>query len=314
MRSTLSQDRSERRTSRPGAVRRRDAAGRDAGRPRPPRRRRGGPGAEALRSLAVIGAVVAGALVIGATLEPAVVAEGELAPIVVPVAAAEAAGPAGEEQALVARPLLPDLQVLTPSGFYLIDQTASGGDKRLKFTTTIWNAGPGALEVRGRQHPRTAELVVYQMLHTPTGDVVPGGPVGTFRFDHRHGHLHLAAFARYELWSASEDGGLLELVAQNEKVGFCLMDNVEVDAGLIDVAKGVYPTDCRGEVQGISPGYGDVYVAQLYEQDLVIDGLPDGRYAVVNVANPDGAVAELDLENNVAVAYVRLSGGRVLPD
>ena len=46
----------------------------------------------------------------------------------------------------------------------------------------------------------------------------------------------------------------------------------------------------------------------------MIDGLPDGRYAVVNVANPDGAVAELDLENNVAVAYVRLSGGRVLPD
>lgn len=288
------------------------------------------------RPLRAAAALLAVSLLLGAVLTPG---EGERSPpppVVVPDAApvvpapevrvpvvpapdvpapervpARAYPPAGPEHALAARPSLPDLRVLEPSGLYLVDETASGGARRLKFTTTIWNAGPGPLEVRGHEDPATGELVVYQTLHTPSGDVVPGDQVGTFQFDHRHGHLHLAAFARYELWSLTEDGELDQVVARNDKVGFCLMDNVVVDEELVDETRGVYPVDCRGDVQGISPGYGDVYVAQLYEQDLVIDGLPDGRYALVNVANPDGAVAEASTENNAAMVYVRLSAGSV---
>jgi len=139
----------------------------------------------------------------------------------------------------------------------------------------------------------------------------PGDFVGTFQFDHRHGHLHLAGFARYELWSVGE-GQLTELVAQNEKVGFCLMDNIVVDEGM--AGEPVYPIDCEAEVQGISPGYGDVYVAQLYEQDIVISGLPDGRYALVNVANPERDILEADYENNVQTVYLTISGRRVIPD
>jgi hypothetical protein len=111
------------------------------------------------------------------------------------------------------------------------------------------------------------------------------------------------------------DDSLLELVAVNEKVGFCLMDNLLVDADLA-VGDGLarYPIDCHGDVQGISPGFGDIYVAELHEQDLVITGLPDGRYALVNIANPEGVIAETTTSNNSAQIYLILEGGTVRID
>lgn len=213
--------------------------------------------------------------------------------------------------ALAARRLLPDLQVLEPSGLYIADERSAGGDRRLKFTTTIWNAGPGPLEVRGHEDPMTGALTAMQVFHTLEGDVLEGELIGLFEFEHRHGHLHMAGFARYELWSLTPDDGLLELVALNDKIGFCLMDNIVVDESLVDEAWGPYPADCLGDVQGISPGFGDIYVAQLFEQDLVLDGLPDGRYALVNIANPDGDIEELRADNNSALTYVRISGNSV---
>ena len=207
--------------------------------------------------------------------------------------------------------LLPDLQVLEPSGLYLVDERASGGDRRLKFATTVWNAGPGPLEVQGRDDPVTGELTAVQVFHTSDGDVAEGDPVGLFEYEHRHGHLHLAALARYELWSVAPDGALLELVAANEKVGFCLMDNLVVDEALVDDARTPYPPDCEGDVQGISPGFGDIYVAELFEQDLVLDDLRDGRYALINVANAEERIEEARTDNNTSLAYVRINGDLV---
>lgn len=212
------------------------------------------------------------------------------------------------------QPLLPDLRVLEPSGLYIVP--AEGGDeRRLKFATVLWNAGPGLLEVHGSEDPSTGQLSVQQVLYGPTGLQIPGGTVGVFNFEHRHGHLHLSDFASYELWSADEDGNLLDLVAVNDKVGFCLMDNVLIDAELtIGDGEPKYPLECSGDVQGISPGYGDIYVAQLFEQDLVITGLPDGRYALINTVNPQGVIIETTTENNSAMVYLVLEGDEVRPD
>ncbi len=207
-------------------------------------------------------------------------------------------------------PVLPDLRVLPPSSLYIV-AASDTSERRLKFTTTIWNAGPGLLEVRGAEDPATGELTVRQVLYSADGREVPGDAVGTFDFEHRHGHLHLSGFARYELWTVAPDGALVELVAVNEKVGFCLMDNVLLDRELAVSAEPRYPIDCEGDVQGISPGYGDVYAAQLYEQDVVVTGLPDGRYALVNVANPEGVISEATLENNRSVVYLVLEGDSV---
>jgi hypothetical protein len=216
--------------------------------------------------------------------------------------------------AATAQPLLPDLQALPPSALYIVP-AGNGRETRLKFTTVIWNAGPGPLEVRGGEDPVSGELAVYQVLYTADGQAVPGEQVGEFDFEHRHGHLHLGDFARYELWSTAADGSLAELVAVNEKVGFCLMDNLLVDSELVTGdGQARYPSDCRGDVQGISPGYGDIYVGELYEQDLVITGLPAGRYALVNIANPAGVIMETTTRNNSALSYLILEGGTVRID
>lgn len=212
------------------------------------------------------------------------------------------------------QPLLPDLQVLAPSSLYVVAATDED-EKRLKFATVLWNAGPGMLEVHGSEDPATGELTVQQVLYGADGLQIPGGTVGMFDFEHRHGHFHLAEFASYELWSADTEGNLLELVAMNEKVGFCLMDNMLIDATLtVGDGEPKYPLECSGEVQGISPGYGDIYVAQLFEQDLVITGVPDGRYALINTVNPTGLIIETTTENNSAMVYLVLEGDTVRTD
>lgn len=230
-------------------------------------------------------------------------------PLHLVVAGAQGAPPPQPPQ-----PLLPDLQVLPPSSLYVVPATDED-EKRLKFATVLWNAGPGMLEVHGSENPTTGELTVQQVLYGVDGLQVPGGTVGMFDFEHRHGHFHLAEFASYELWSADKDGNLLELVAVNDKVGFCLMDNMLIDASLtVGDGEPIYPLECSGEVQGISPGYGDIYVAQLFEQDLVITGLPDGRYALINSVNPTGLIIEANTENNSAMVYLVLEGDEVRTD
>jgi len=231
---------------------------------------------------------------------------GELArPSVAPPAA-----PAARAAEARLRPddLAPDLRVLPPSDLYIVDDRDDGGSLRLKFTTVVWNDGEGPMEIRGSPIEGEA-LRVRQIVHRSGGGTREAGPVGRFDFEHRHGHVHLSSFARYELWSLDGDRPV-ERVATNQKVGFCLMDNLVVD----DVRaseEGSYDDGCDERVQGISPGWGDRYVAQLYEQDLVIDHVPDGRYRLVNVANPDGVLAEARLDNNVAAVDVVLEAGTV---
>lgn len=205
---------------------------------------------------------------------------------------------------------MPDLRVLPPSDLHVVDERSQGGSLRLKFTTVIWNDGEGPMEVWGDPSEDGESLAVEQVLLDEDGRKRPAGPVGSFDFEHRHGHLHLTSFARYELWTL--DGGTPgELVAENPKVGFCLMDNFVVD----EATAADDPTylGCEAEIQGISPGYGDEYVAQLYEQDLEIGGLPNGRYRLVNVANPDGELREARLDNNAAHIDVVLRDGTVTP-
>lgn len=203
--------------------------------------------------------------------------------------------------------LLPDLRIRPPSDVALIG-SRSGGTLRLKFTTLIWNDGDGPVEVRGSQNTET-ELQVVQYVHRENGMPLADRAIGEFDFEHRHGHLHLGGFARYELWSLDDEGRPIEIVARNAKVGFCLMDNVPVDA-LTAPSEPVYD-DCDAEVQGISVGYGDVYVAALYEQDLNVSHVPAGRYRLVNIANPDHAVRELDHSNNSAHRDMVISGESV---
>lgn len=208
---------------------------------------------------------------------------------------------------------LPDLEILEPYDIHTVGSQA-GGDLRLKFGTMIWNAGTGPLETRGARNPETEQLEVYQYLY-PRGEgkAQRGKRIGTFDYNHRHGHLHLQTFARYQLWSLGPQGKLREAVATNNKVGFCLMDIEPVDLERRNAATAPVYSGCRADIQGISVGYGDEYVAQLFEQDLDITNVPDGNYALVMTANPAGEIDEARYRNNTSAVMIALEDGALVP-
>jgi len=213
--------------------------------------------------------------------------------------------------------LLPDMQVFEPSDLHTVGSRAEG-NLRLKFTTLIWNAGRGPLETRGAKNPQTGALEVYQFVYSPEGRARRGRRVGTFNYNHRHGHLHFDNFARYELWSLDADGKPAEVVAHNRKIGFCLMDikhvasdRTHLQSGLMDQPGGPVYAGCREDVQGISVGWGDEYLSLLYEQDLELRGVPDGDYALVVTTNPEGTIEESSYDNNAATTYLTLAGETV---
>ena len=192
-----------------------------------------------------------------------------------------------------AEPLLPDLVAHPPSGVELVG-SRSAGTLRLKFTTRFSNQGNGPLEVRPEGDGELLQ-VVYSA--DPEAPLEMRPEVGRYLYEQQHGHLHIDTFARYELWSVDAEGGLVEAVVSNPKVGFCLLDAETLDPETTPVETRVY-WGCRSEVQGLSVGWGDLYTTQIAAQALNVSGLPTGRYALVNVINYQEKLLETRYDNN----------------
>lgn len=123
----------------------------------------------------------------------------------------------------------------------------------------------------------------------------------TFRFN---------VFATYQLRRFLRNGEVdysrRGLGATVDKISACITDHTRAreDASLAPV----YPK-CELYGQGLSPGWADVDTGAEPYQQLSLDGLSDGRYAVVVTVDPAGRVHEsADTDNTVEVA-VELSGG-----
>jgi hypothetical protein len=66
-------------------------------------------------------------------------------------------------------------------------------------------------------------------------------------------------------------------------------------------------------VQGISPGWADVYSARLADQVLDLpDGLADGTYCLHTEADPYRLLREVDPTDNAAVVTVQITGTTVV--
>jgi hypothetical protein len=137
--------------------------------------------------------------------------------------------------------------------------------------------------------------------------------VGQLRYvrspDHRH--WHLLGFDRYELRRA--DSG--DAVVADRKTGFCLGDRYPVRTRVVPAKprEPVYKSRCGlgqselfGVREGISPGYGDNYTANLEGQYLPLNGVRPGRYLLVHVANADHRLLESSYENNSASLLLRV--------
>ncbi len=217
--------------------------------------------------------------------------------------------------------LLPNLVTMR---FEDLQVVVSAGVKRLRFSNTVGNRGPGALELFPVKEDCDGDGVysddraAYQRPFIDTDDDgvfdrdvdAPGAPVavGCFFFHGEHDHWHLEDFARYELRVRVSTG---ERVALARKVSFCVRDSLAA----FDVPgqpATVYYGDChRSSTTGMSVGWADIYQGSLPGQSLNVTGLPDGRYCLVSTADPHGRLSETDQTDNVQTLRLRLHGNSV---
>lgn len=123
-----------------------------------------------------------------------------------------------------------------------------------------------------------------------------------------HGHWHFDSMARYALSPV----GSTTPVAENVKVSFCLRDNVVVPGDPSGQPQRYGQCDSRLSVQGISPGWADVYTADLADQTLDLpDGLAAGAYCLHTEADPLRLLDEVDATNNATVITVQIDGTSV---
>jgi Lysyl oxidase len=123
-----------------------------------------------------------------------------------------------------------------------------------------------------------------------------------------HGHWHFDAMARYSLTRQGEQSPLVA----SDKVSFCRRDNRETpSASPVKVAQ--HYGDCGPrKVQGISPGWADVYDTDLPDQHLALPAeLPEGAYCLHNEADPLELLLETDDSDNAAAIAVRIIGAEV---
>jgi hypothetical protein len=213
--------------------------------------------------------------------------------------------------------LLPNLRSLPPED---VEIRIADGQRQLWFTSIIANAGYGPAEVTpdklspcpsGQRH---ASQVLYRdsvrdARFDRAVDQKTTTRNGGCMLDHPgHGHWHFDAVARYALTRSADPSP----VVRSDKVSFCLRDNRETPSvSAVKVPR--HYGDCGPEkVQGISPGWADVYDTDLPDQHLVLPAdLPNGLYCLHNEADPLGLLLETDETDNPTVVAVRISGDRV---
>jgi hypothetical protein len=204
---------------------------------------------------------------------------------------------------------LPDLRTLPPSDLHLV-YNPSNGRKLVRFTNSVWNSGPGWFELLGRPNPEDDSIHVYQQVYADDDTPMEVVEIGMFIFHEQHDHWHLDDFALYEVRSLNIDSSFNNVVAGGNKLSYCLIDISRID---FDPPGREYPqrrqySTCLGDKQGLSPGWIDVYEHHLPGQWVDVTGLPDGIYALVTTANPDGVVKEADTHNNSGVTFFELKG------
>lgn len=186
----------------------------------------------------------------------------------------------------------PDMLALPPQSVYLQVQD---GRPTIRFTTSMANIGNGPLQVRAR--PEGDRTISTQEILDTRGNVVETAPTGVFERHPEHNHFHVDQVSRYELRQGSLTG---PIVALSAKVSFCLEDTVTFG----NRSYGRFYQQCTATLQGISPGWCDVYKSDVPGQELSVANLPRGEYYLVNLYDPSNKFRDADRSNHTA--WVRL--------
>lgn len=187
----------------------------------------------------------------------------------------------------------------------------------LRFSVSNLNDSAVPFELLGAPPRDTTRTAASQCVRFAGRACIEHREAGDFVFHPSHGHWHLNDYARYDLRALTPEGAPdmrpEGLVATGGKVSFCLIDYARPrDARPVTEdpfdSTGFYHA-CIGLFQGISPGWADIYEYPLEGQQIVIDGVPDGRYAIVVTVDPDGRLHESDRSDNVSSRTIEIWDG-----
>lgn len=223
------------------------------------------------------------------------------------VALGATAGPAS-----AAQQLFPDLKTLPPRSLHLsrADVAYDGGgpvDNVLRFSNTVWNAGPGTLQLHGHIDSETKRGAAYQRVFDTAGGYVDYPEGGDFYYHPVHHHFHLDGWGRYELWKRADyeawlAGARAAAVTpmKGSKISSCALDDEFVAElpgsppfGRFEFS-GCSP-DSHGDLaEGLAPGWGDTYDYTRFDQwiDIGSNPLPDGDYVLRSVMDPMNKIYE----------------------
>jgi hypothetical protein len=195
----------------------------------------------------------------------------------------------------------------------MVEHNPDDGHDYLDFAATIWNAGPGTLDVEGFRRGHKPVMTARQFIYRH-GVAVRSKDIGTFEFDTRpgHNHWHLEDVARYDLLSHGGDR-----VVRSGKQSFCLAPtdpiNLMVPGALWQPdSVGLFsscPTDQSIWLRETLPvGWGDTYVQAAAGQSFNITGVPNGTYLVRVWTDPFHNILETRRDNDSALLKIRLGG------
>lgn len=211
-------------------------------------------------------------------------------------------------------PALPDLVPL-PRTVELAAADPATGEIAIRLDTVVANRGTAHLDLQGLPDQGSADRAsAYQCVAWSTDRTcMERENVGDFVWHPEHQHHHFEGFAMYELRKLTKKGRpdlrKKGLAAEGTKVSFCLIDYEEDSDGGGNWLTGwpLYSTCVVGSgSQGISRGWRDVYTSQLRGQQVVVDDVPPGTYALVITVDPDDRLLEIDDSNNTLALRLRL--------
>ena len=173
------------------------------------------------------------------------------------------------------------------------------------FITTTTFAPNNCQVLEGCATAGTRRLLRFNMetRNIGTADLAIGNPAtnSLFYFASCHNHYHFESFAQYTLLDTSYNPVILDTnVVVGRKVGFAIVDVVRWLPSA--------PSSLKyfGNNNGIQAGWADVYTQDLDCQFIDITGVPAGEYYLQITVNPDGLLAEADLQNNTAYVPITI--------
>jgi hypothetical protein len=123
-----------------------------------------------------------------------------------------------------------------------------------------------------------------------------------------HKHWHFDAMTAYSLRRA----GSSRVLVARDKVSFCLRDNLKVSRQRVVVPRRHFGRCSRKSQQGISPGWVDLYKADLSGQWLRLPSNVDSDVLCLDLeADPLRRLVETDETDNATSVAIRVDGTRV---